>query len=82
MLTNAYAVIAAAGYLKSQSYVPWTLSRSAHFVDPALRSILDSALTPDDDDLFASNLHGKPILAIHGYDKVPCSVLTSHMRRE
>ena len=43
--------------------------RSAHYVDPGLRAILDSSLTPDDNDLFLSNLADTPILAIHGYVK-------------
>ncbi|KAI0362755.1 hypothetical protein OH77DRAFT_1389445 [Trametes cingulata] len=59
-------VIPAAGYIKSQSYVPWV--QSAHYIDPALRAILDSSLTPDDNDLFLSNLVDTPILAIHGGD--------------
>ncbi|KAI0710381.1 hypothetical protein C8T65DRAFT_708227 [Cerioporus squamosus] len=62
------AVVPAAGYIKSQSYVPWVQSRSAHYVDPGLRAILDSSLTPDDNDLFLSNLVDTPVLAIHGGD--------------
>ncbi|KAI0637266.1 hypothetical protein C8Q77DRAFT_1051392 [Trametes polyzona] len=58
--------VPAAGYLKSQSYVSWV--QSAHYVDPALRAVLDSSLTPDDNDLFLSNLVDTPILAIHGGD--------------
>ncbi|KAL1947537.1 hypothetical protein VTO73DRAFT_13261 [Trametes versicolor] len=61
-------VVPAAGYIKSQSYVPWVQSRSAHYIDPGLRAILDSSLTPDDNDLFLSNLVDTPILAIHGGD--------------
>ncbi|OSD02781.1 hypothetical protein PYCCODRAFT_1495213 [Trametes coccinea BRFM310] len=61
-------VVPAAGYIKSQAYVPWVQSRSAHYVDPALRAILDSSLTPDDNDLFISNLVDTPVLAIHGGD--------------
>ncbi|KAI0781232.1 hypothetical protein BD413DRAFT_600635 [Trametes elegans] len=61
-------VVAAAGYIKSQAYVPWTLSRSAHYIDPALRAILDSSLTPDDNDLFLSNLVDTSVVAIHGGD--------------
>ncbi|KAM5531823.1 hypothetical protein V8D89_014522 [Ganoderma adspersum] len=66
-------VVPAAAYIKSQAYVPWVQSRSAHYVDPALRAILDSSLTPDDNDLFLSNLAAMPILAIHGGndDNVP-----------
>ncbi|PPQ74189.1 hypothetical protein CVT26_004486 [Gymnopilus dilepis] len=62
------AVVPAAAYIKSQSYIPLTLSRSAHFIDPTLRSILDTAQTPDDNDLLLSNLVDTPILAIHGGD--------------
>ncbi|KAF7983084.1 hypothetical protein HWV62_24005 [Athelia sp. TMB] len=49
------------------------MSRSGRFVDPLLRAILDTALTPDDNDLFMSNLVDTPILAIHGGadDNVP-----------
>ncbi|KAI0747842.1 hypothetical protein C8Q80DRAFT_1219255 [Daedaleopsis nitida] len=61
-------VVPAAGYIKSQAYVQWALSRSAHYIDPALRAILDSSLTADDNDLFLSNLVDTPILAIHGGD--------------
>lgn len=59
-------VVPAAGYIKSQAYVPWCMSRSAHFVDPALHAVLESSLTPDDNDLFLGNLVGKPVLALHG----------------
>jgi hypothetical protein len=45
------------------------LRRAAHFIDPALNAILESSLTPDDNDLFLSNLAHIPILAIHGYAK-------------
>ncbi|KAJ7582507.1 hypothetical protein C8J56DRAFT_954942 [Mycena floridula] len=58
--------VPAAAYIKSQAYVPLAMSRSAHFIDPILRGILESSLTPDDNDLFASNLVDTPILAIHG----------------
>lgn len=59
-------VVPAAGYIKSQAYVSWCMSRFAHFVDPALRAVLDSSLTPDDNDLFLGNLVGKPVLALNG----------------
>lgn len=61
-------VVPAAGYIKSQAYVPLTMSRSAHFLDPILRAILESSLTPDDNDLYLSNLVDTPVLAIHGGD--------------
>ncbi|KAI0057117.1 hypothetical protein BV25DRAFT_1974045 [Artomyces pyxidatus] len=67
------AAIPAAGYIKAQAYVPLTQSRSAHFIDPSLRAILEASFTPDDNDLFLSNLVDTPILAIHGGedDNVP-----------
>lgn len=61
-------VIPAAGYIKSQAYVPWNMSRFSHFADPFLRAVLETSLTPDDNDLFLSNLVGTPILALHGGD--------------
>ncbi|KAF9651433.1 hypothetical protein BDM02DRAFT_3091108 [Thelephora ganbajun] len=62
------AAVPAAGYIKSQAYVPLTQSHARHFVDPALNSILESSLTPDDNDLFLSNVAGVSILAVHGGD--------------
>ncbi|KAJ7285998.1 hypothetical protein C8J57DRAFT_1286459 [Mycena rebaudengoi] len=59
-------VVPAAAYIKSQAYVPLIMSRSAHFIDPFHRAILESSLTPDDNDLFLSNLVDTPVLAIHG----------------
>ncbi|KAG8780893.1 hypothetical protein FRC15_009190 [Serendipita sp. 397] len=60
------AAVAAAAYIKSQQYVPLSLSHGAHFTDIRLRMILESSLQPDDNDLFLSNLGSTPILAIHG----------------
>ncbi|KAI0698480.1 hypothetical protein BC835DRAFT_1268955 [Cytidiella melzeri] len=60
------AAIPAAAYIKSQAYISLVQSRSAHFIDPLLRAILETSLTPDDNDLFISNLVDTPILAIHG----------------
>ncbi|KAL1747011.1 hypothetical protein HDZ31DRAFT_32988 [Schizophyllum fasciatum] len=59
-------VVAAAGYVKSQAYVPWAMGRGAHFADPALNGILDAAFAPDDNDLFLANLVDTPVYAIHG----------------
>ncbi|KAL4065302.1 hypothetical protein J3A83DRAFT_4436701 [Scleroderma citrinum] len=58
-------VVPAAGYIKSQAF--------SHFIDPFLRAVLETSLTPDDNDLFLSNLVGTPILAVHGGedDNVP-----------
>lgn len=44
--------------------------RSAHFLDPGVRAILETALTPDDNDLFLSNLVNTPVLAIHGFVRI------------
>jgi len=41
-------------------------SRSARYMDPALGAILESSLTPDNNDLFVSNLVDMPVFAIHG----------------
>ncbi|KAK7023879.1 transmembrane protein [Favolaschia claudopus] len=60
------AVVPAAAYIKSQAYVPLLMSRSSHFIDPAVRAILETSLTPDDNDLFLSNLVDMPIFAVHG----------------
>lgn len=65
-ILNFAPVVPAAGYIKSQAYVSWCMSRFAHFVDPVLRAILDSSLTPDDNDLFLGNLVGRPVLALNG----------------
>ncbi|KAG9318168.1 hypothetical protein JVU11DRAFT_244 [Chiua virens] len=67
------AVVPAAGYIKSQAYVSWSMSRFAHFIDPALRAVLDTSLTPDDNDLYLGNLVSKPVLALNGGadDNVP-----------
>jgi hypothetical protein len=43
------------------------LFRTRHFIDPDLWAILESALTPDDNDLFLSNLVDTPVLAVHGF---------------
>ncbi|EAU88408.2 hypothetical protein CC1G_05174 [Coprinopsis cinerea okayama7 len=64
------AVAPAAAYSKSQSYVPLTHSRSAHYMDPALRSILETSFTPDDNDLHLSNILQTPVLAIHGLQAI------------
>ncbi|KAJ7074338.1 hypothetical protein C8F01DRAFT_1043491 [Mycena amicta] len=66
-------VVPTAGYIKSQAYVALPMSRSAHFIDPSVRAILETSLTPDDNDLFLSNLVDTPIFAIHGGadDNVP-----------
>jgi len=42
------------------------MSRSGHYIDPALRALLESSLTPDDNDLHLTNLVDTPVLGIHG----------------
>jgi len=44
------------------------LSVSHHYADPALIGILQSSLTPYNNDLYASNLVNIPVLAVHGSD--------------
>lgn len=67
------AAIIAAGYLKIQDYVPYTEHTGWRYADPALAGVLMSALSPYNNDLYASNLASVPILAIHGGadDNVP-----------
>ncbi len=55
--------------------------RSAHYVDPGLRAILDSSLTPDDNDLFLSNLVDTPVLAIHGYVILWATMSHAHIKQ-
>ncbi|KAF8589925.1 hypothetical protein K439DRAFT_1331326 [Ramaria rubella] len=62
------AAIPAAAYIKSQQYIPWILSRGAHFLDPSHGGILAASLAQDDNDLFLSNVVNTKILAIHGGD--------------
>jgi pimeloyl-ACP methyl ester carboxylesterase len=59
--------VPAAAYTKSQLYVSLQHSHGSHFIDQSLKSVLESALMPDDNDLFATNLAGMPLMAIHGY---------------
>ncbi|KAJ2916870.1 hypothetical protein MD484_g3582, partial [Candolleomyces efflorescens] len=60
------AAVPAAAYIKSQAYIPLTQARYAHYMDPMLRAILESSLTPDDNDLHLSNIAHSPVLAVHG----------------
>ncbi|KAJ2931423.1 hypothetical protein H1R20_g5707, partial [Candolleomyces eurysporus] len=60
------AAVPAAAYIKSQAYVPLIHARFAHYMDPMLRAILESSLTPDDNDLHLSNIAHIPLLAVHG----------------
>lgn len=60
------ALLPAAGYVKSQAYVPWTLARGPHYADPALSAVLAATLLGDDNDLFVGNLVGRDVLALHG----------------
>lgn len=63
-----HSAVPAAAYIKSQQYIPLSLSRGTHFLDASRNAVLLSALTPDDNDLFMSNVINTPILAIHGLD--------------
>lgn len=53
-------------FLNGESGLISGSQRSAHFIDPALRGILESSLTPDDNDIFLTNVINKPVLVIHG----------------
>ncbi|THH05576.1 hypothetical protein EW145_g4691 [Phellinidium pouzarii] len=61
------AALPAAGYLNAQAYVPLTLARGWRFADPALRMVLESSLTHDNNELFLT-ADKVPVLAIHGGD--------------
>ena len=61
-----FPAVPAAAYIKSQQYIPLSMSRGAHFMDPSHHMILDASLTPDDNDLFLSNVADTKILAVHG----------------
>lgn len=65
--------VPASGFVKIQDYVPYTSSRGSHYRDPFLTGILTASLTSFDNDLYASDLVGIPILARHGAndDNVP-----------
>jgi predicted esterase len=58
--------VAAAGYLKIQSYVAFTQWASSHHVDPSLWGILQASLTPNDNDIHASNAAHVPFMLVHG----------------
>lgn len=66
-------LIAFAGYLKIQDYVPFNELVSHNYADPALMGLLLAALAPYNNDLYASNLASVPVLAVHGAadDNVP-----------
>lgn len=61
-------IVAVAGYLKIQDYVPYTETTSAHYADPSLLGVLHASLAPYNNDLYASNLASVPVLAVHGAD--------------
>lgn len=65
--------IVGAGYLRVADYVPMLWQRGRHFVDGALEGILRAAVNPYENNLFASNLAGIPLLVKHGSadDNVP-----------
>lgn len=46
--------------------IAFILERFSHYIDPTLRAVLETSLTPDDNDLHLSNLVDTPILAVHG----------------
>ncbi|CAG8478874.1 3104_t:CDS:10 [Ambispora leptoticha] len=68
------AAVPVAGFTKIQRYVPYYWNSEAH-IDPILQaaSILESSIAENNNDLYASNLTGIPILARTGSedDNVP-----------
>lgn len=67
-----------AGYMSLAEYVPLTWQLGRHFNDAALNGILQSSLNAFENDLFASNLAGLPILIKYG--SVDNNVPTWHSR--
>ena len=60
--------VVGAGYMSLADYVSLTWQLGRHFVDAALGGILRSSLNAFDNDLFASNLAGLPLLIKYGRD--------------
>lgn len=66
-------IVALSGYTTINNYVPFTEQRSNHFADPALMGILQSSLTPYNNEIYVSNLASVPMVVVHGAedDNVP-----------
>lgn len=66
-------IVALAGYTTIHNYVPYTEQRSNHFADPALLGVLQSSLTPYNNEIYVSNLASVPMIVVHGAedDNVP-----------
>jgi pimeloyl-ACP methyl ester carboxylesterase len=77
---TALGAMPAAGYIKTQMYVPQYMHIGYSYVDPVIRGvttsndqILEASISENDIDLYASNIAGIPILARSGAldDNVP-----------
>lgn len=75
----ALAAAPAAGWVKFQHYVPYFTRTGDSHADPMLRAILESSIAEHDNDLYAPNLAGIPVLARVGGDDE--SVPPWHLRR-
>lgn len=66
-------IVALSGYTTINNYVPFTEQRSNHFADPALMGVLQSSLTPYNNEIYVSNLASVPMVVVHGAedDNVP-----------
>lgn len=66
-------IVALSGYTTINNYVPFTEQRSNHFADPALLGVLQSSLTPYNNEIYVSNLASVPMVVVHGAedDNVP-----------
>jgi pimeloyl-ACP methyl ester carboxylesterase len=73
------AAIPAAGFLKIQMYVPYFMQVGNAHADPMMRGFLESSISENDLDLYASNMGGIPILARSG--AMDTNVPPIHTRR-
>lgn len=70
---DVLGVVAGAGYISLANYVSMNWQLGRHFNDAALSGVLRSSLNAFDNDLFASNMAGLPMLLKYGSmdDNVP-----------
>jgi predicted esterase len=73
------AAVPASGFLKIQMYVPYYLHVGFAHADPMIRGFMESSISENDLDLYASNMGGIPILARTG--ALDTNVPPIHTRR-
>jgi len=76
---RAIASAPAAGWIKFQHYVSYFLRPGDSYIDPILKGILETSIAEHNNDLYASNMKGIPVLARVGGDDQ--SVPPWHLRR-